>query len=65
MWKYSLPQVEIPKCKRVAEGLTARPKENWRVEAIYVFNPACSYCKHVARGSESQRFSTPSIRFWK
>ena len=37
--KQSLPQVEIPKGKRVAELLTKRVKEDWGLETVCLFDP--------------------------
>src|SRR5258706_13989040 len=36
---YSLPQVEIPTQRRVAEFLTKRVKEQWGLEAVCLFDP--------------------------
>jgi hypothetical protein len=36
---YSLPQIEIPKRRRIAEFLTKRVKEMWGVDAICLFDP--------------------------
>lgn len=37
---YSLPQVEIPKQRRLGEFLTKRVNEEWGLEAVCLFDPA-------------------------